>query len=162
MRNVVIGLVLAGMLAGCGGGPTAVENDEGAVTETGEAIVNAVDDTGEALSNSIADAGNTIVGPVEPGPYDDWVGRWVGVEGLYLDVEKDHDKGGRHYKIANHYTLDDSGTFDGVATDEGIRFTRPDGTFVLHHTDGAATGMKYLADKQDCLTVKPGEGYCRD
>ena len=29
-------------------------------------------------------------------------------------------------------------------------------------TDGDATGLKYLAGKKDCLTVEPGEGYCRD
>ena len=29
-------------------------------------------------------------------------------------------------------------------------------------TDGEATGMKWLLDKQNCLTVRSGEGYCRD
>ena len=29
-------------------------------------------------------------------------------------------------------------------------------------TNGADTGMRWLADKSDCLTVRPGEGYCRD
>jgi hypothetical protein len=28
-------------------------------------------------------------------------------------------------------------------------------------TNGDATGLKYLAGKTDCLTVKSGEGYCR-
>ena len=28
--------------------------------------------------------------------------------------------------------------------------------------NGDAAGLKYLAGKQDCLVVKPGEGYCRD
>jgi hypothetical protein len=34
--------------------------------------------------------------------------------------------------------------------------------WALHRTDGARTGMKWLADKRDCLTVAFGEGYCRD
>ena len=29
-------------------------------------------------------------------------------------------------------------------------------------TDGDATGMKWLAGKARCLTVRVGEGYCRD
>ena len=29
-------------------------------------------------------------------------------------------------------------------------------------TSGKGTGMKWLADKHDCLVIKPGEGYCRD
>jgi len=32
----------------------------------------------------------------------------------------------------------------------------------LRPTDGNTTGMKWLAGKADCLTVKTGEGYCRD
>jgi hypothetical protein len=32
---------------------------------------------------------------------------------------------------------------------------------VLRATDGAGTGMKWLADKTDCLVVAPGEGFCR-
>ena len=52
--------------------------------------------------------------------------------------------------------------FDGVAKGDTIVFTRPDGPQVLRETEGKDTGLKYLADKTDCLTVKPGEGYCRD
>ena len=44
----------------------------------------------------------------------------------------------------------------------GLRFTRNDVADTAVHTNGDATGLKNLAGKQDCLTVKPGEGYCRD
>jgi hypothetical protein len=27
---------------------------------------------------------------------------------------------------------------------------------------GAETGMKWLRDKLNCLTIRPDEGYCRD
>ncbi|WP_204325615.1 hypothetical protein, partial [Stenotrophomonas maltophilia] len=60
------------------------------------------------------------------------------------------------------YTLDDKGSFEGKGTREGIAFERPDGKQVLKASDGDATGLKYLAGKKDCLTVKTGEGYCRD
>ncbi len=29
-------------------------------------------------------------------------------------------------------------------------------------TNGAETGMKWLSEKANCLTISPGEGYCRD
>jgi hypothetical protein len=57
----------------------------------------------------------------------DWVGRWPGPEGTWLDIS--------------------------VA--DGVRES-------LRATDGAGTGMKWLAGKTTCLVVRPGEGFCRD
>lgn len=58
--------------------------------------------------------------------------------------------------------LDGARTFPATATAEGISFERDGVRESIRVTDGAATGMKWLADKSDCLTVKPGEGYCRN
>ncbi len=93
---------------------------------------------------------------------DAWVGKWIGVEGLVLTVEKDATTPGR-YRLINTYSLDKgaTGIFDGVATHRGIAFTRPDGAQELVAGDGDATGLKYLLGKKDCLVVAPGEGYCR-
>ena len=54
------------------------------------------------------------------------------------------------------------GTFKGEANEDGIAFTRPDGPQQLSAGNGEATGLKWLADKKDCLIVDTGEGYCRD
>ncbi|WPN97590.1 lipoprotein [Pseudomonas sp. MUP55] len=96
-------------------------------------------------------------------PTDNWVGKWIGVEGLNLSIAKDDSIGRGHYLLTMQYGLDAdaSGTFKGQATDDGIAFTRPDGPQVLRAGDGAATGLKWLADKKDCLIVAAGEGYCR-
>lgn len=91
---------------------------------------------------------------------DGWVGRWRGVEGLNLVVARGEAPG--RYRLDMAYSLDDRGVFDGVANDAGIAFTRPDGPQTLRAGDGEATGLKWLADKEDCLIVKAGEGYCRD
>ncbi|MGP9680265.1 hypothetical protein ACT3TC_16740 [Halomonas sp. AOP27-A1-41] len=95
---------------------------------------------------------------------DQWVGRWTGVEGLYLEVQQDETAGPGHYLLEMQYGLDadQSGTFEGQATDDGISFSRDDGQQLLRAGDGEATGMKWLADKEDCLVVQAGEGYCRD
>jgi hypothetical protein len=44
----------------------------------------------------------------------------------------------------------------------GIEFVRGGNTEVIHATDGVGTGMKWLVDKNNCLVVRPGEGFCRD
>ncbi|PRY65106.1 hypothetical protein B0H98_10346 [Vreelandella songnenensis] len=95
---------------------------------------------------------------------DHWIGRWVGVEGLVLEIRHKDSAGPGNYLLEMQYGLDadQRGTFEGQATDEGIRFTREDGEQLLREADGEATGLKWLADKEDCLVVHPGEGYCRD
>ncbi|MBE0399898.1 hypothetical protein EI168_07200 [Halomonas sp. FME1] len=95
---------------------------------------------------------------------DQWVGRWTGVEGLFLKISKDEPADPGHYLLEMQYGLDaeQSGTFEGQATDEGISFSRDDGQQLLRAGDGEATGMKWLAEKEDCLVVATGEGYCRD
>lgn len=89
----------------------------------------------------------------------DYLGRWTGVEGMYLVVAP---KPGGGVTLDMQWDLDNKGTFDGSVTAEGLRFTRNGVAESAVHTDGNATGLKNLAGKQDCLTVKPGEGYCRD
>lgn len=109
-----------------------------------------------------AGAVDSVITPVQPIDTTDWVGRWTGVEGMYLDIQPDPARGEGTYLLEMQYSLDDQGVFDGDATTSGIRFTRPDGTFLLTPTDGDATGLRNLFGKQDCLTVTAGEGYCRD
>lgn len=89
----------------------------------------------------------------------DYVGKWIGPEGLVLDVKP---KAGGGVTIANQWTLDDKGNFEGSVTAEGLRFMRNGEAVTAVASDGDATGLKWLAGKKDCLTVKPGEGYCRD
>lgn len=100
----------------------------------------------------------------ETPPTDKWVGKWIGVEGLYLTIAKDDSIGRGHYLLTMKYSLDDDavGTFKGAANEDGIAFTRADGPQQLSAGDGEATGLKWLADKKDCLIVDTGEGYCRD
>ena len=98
----------------------------------------------------------------EPNPvftYDGWIGRWTSVEGMYLDVQPTGDG---TYQLEMQSDLDTLGTYTGTSTAEGIAFERAGEMLVLRATDGAATGLKYLDGKSDCLTVREGEGYCRD
>lgn len=89
----------------------------------------------------------------------DYLGRWTGVEGMYLVVAA---KPGGGVTLDMQWDLDNSGTFDGSVTAEGLRFMRNGVAETALPGNGDATGLKHLADKQECLVVKPGEGYCRD
>ncbi|WP_343528694.1 hypothetical protein [Sphingomonas sp.] len=89
----------------------------------------------------------------------DYVGRWIGVEGMYLDVK--HSAVPGRYRLEMQWDLDHKGEFKGDAVGDSIVFERNGVRETLRPTDGDATGLKYLAGKTRCLTVKTGEGYCR-
>jgi hypothetical protein len=187
MRSTILAFGLLALLAGCDRTNTAADQaDNGTaradtasnrVAAAADRLADATDAWGDNASDRISNAGARVGGHiadandrlariVDPAAdvarTDRWVGRWRGVEGLMLTVEKDRTKGPGHYILTDQYTLDDKGVFDGVADGDGIRFDRPDGHHTLAATDGAATGLSHLAGKRDCLTVKAGEGYCRD
>jgi hypothetical protein len=172
----MIGLLL--LLAGCRQtGGNIANRANGAAHDLGNAadqLADRTDDWGNRASNRVDNASEAdkarigrmnekLTKLIDPGiPTDRWIGRWRGVEGLNLVIARDPKKGPKHYKLTQQYTLDDKGVFEGQGIGETIQFRRPDGEQVLRETDGAATGLKYLATKKQCLTVKPGEGYCRD
>jgi len=115
-----------------------------------------------------SDGNMTSVGSVErkvtaPRPVaPDYTGRWIGVEGMVLDIAPAPTGAPGRYTLTMQWDLDNKGSFDGVAAGDTIAFDRNGIRETLRPTNGAATGLKYLAGKTDCLTVKPGEGYCRD
>jgi len=87
-----------------------------------------------------------------------FTGKWTGPEGTALTITQ--------LGVTNNYTvtvqnLDGPTDFPGTATADGITFTRDGKTLTIHHGTGADTGMKWLADKKDCLVVDANEGYCR-
>ena len=99
------------------------------------------------------------VAPTFP-PASAYVGRWTGVEGMFLDVEAT-DRPDR-YRLTMQYDLDNRRTVLAKLDNDRLVFTSEGSRHSLVPTDGVATGLKYLAGKKDCLTVMPGEGYCRD
>lgn len=88
---------------------------------------------------------------------DEWLGKWTGPEGTFLELAGGHGK----YDVTVQ-NLDGPRKFDGRYADGGIEFDRDGTREVIRATNGAETGMKWLADKKNCLTVRTGEGYCRD
>ena len=88
---------------------------------------------------------------------DEWVGEWRGPEGTSLRITK--QEVGYEVVVTN---LDGPRQFHGVGYQDVLQFERDGVTEWVRAGDGEATGMKWLAGKERCLVVKPGEGYCRD
>ena len=57
--------------------------------------------------------------------------------------------------------LEGARSFEGVGSTDHIYFERDGKVEKIRATDGAGTGMKWLAEKSKCLTIRPGEGFCR-
>lgn len=87
---------------------------------------------------------------------DAWLGQWTGPEGTFLRLE-----GANGTYTITIQDLDGPKTYRGIAAGDLIEFERNGVKEVLHPTNGIDTGMKWLSDKSVCLTVRPGEGFCR-
>lgn len=88
---------------------------------------------------------------------DEWLGKWTGPEGTFLELAGGHGK----YDITVQ-NLDGPRQFAGRYTDGAIEFERDGTKEIIRATNGAETGMKWFSEKKNCLTVRQGEGYCRD
>jgi hypothetical protein len=88
---------------------------------------------------------------------DQWLGKWIGPEGTFLQLT-----GGQGTYTVTIQNLDGPRTFQGKAVGNQIEFERHGVQESVHASNGAQTGMKWLSEKTNCLTVRLGEGYCRD
>ncbi len=85
------------------------------------------------------------------------LGRWNGPEGTFLLIEGESGK-----YVVTVQNLDGPRNFDGKGAGNGIEFLRDGAMMTIRPTNGAGTGMKWLAGRKDCVVIAPGEGYCRD
>jgi hypothetical protein len=116
-----------------------------------------------AVVNNITDPDITEIvddsgGGEGPTAVADWNGKWVGVEGLVLAIAPGPTAETRKLKIT---LLDGTSDYVGTASGDEISFTRGGKVETIHAGTGAETGLKYLANKDDCLIIKSGEGFCR-
>ena len=101
-----------------------------------------------------------VVPSSEPAlPTDDWLGKWTGVEGLFLDIAPTAQAGRYVLTIG---LLDGVQHHEGIAEGGAIRFTRDGVRETIRPVSGDETGLEWLAGKTNCLMIKPGEGFCRE
>ena len=111
-----------------------------------------------ACSDRQASPALTVSGDAShPAATDRWLGQWNGPEGTFLRIA-----GGQGEYEVTIQNLDGPRTFRGSAAGGQIQFERNGLKESIRATTGVETGMKWLADKSSCLTVRVGEGYCRD
>src|SRR4030095_10717216 len=88
-----------------------------------------------------------------PPATDEWLGQWNGPEGTFLRLE-----GGKGRDTVTIQDLDGPRTYEGVAAGAQIQFDRHGAKETIRATNGVETGMKWLRDKSDCLTLRHREG----
>ncbi len=88
---------------------------------------------------------------------DTWVGKWNGPEGTFLEIS-----GANGSYMITIQDLDGPKQFQGKNNGNEISFERNGTTEAIQPSNGTDTGMKWLAEKSDCLRVRLGEGWCRD
>ncbi len=88
---------------------------------------------------------------------DQWTGQWQGPEGTFLKISGDHGR----YDLTIQ-SLDGPTHYAGQGIDNQITFERDGVKESIHASNGEQTGMKWLVDKSNCLTIRLGEGFCRD
>ena len=104
-------------------------------------------------STNAVNSSDTITSPAT----DKWLGQWNGPEGTFLRLE-----GGKGSYDITIQDLDGPRIYQGTAAGAQIQFDRNGEQASIRATGGKETEMKWLRDKSNCLTIKPGEGYCRD
>lgn len=138
------------LVAGCSQEPASKAKTDNAANGSMAAPVN------EA---TIMEDGDSMATSSPSAVTDGWTGRWSAPEGLFLDITANAP--GR-YRLIIMPNLDTQGEYVGMANGETISFERGGVTETIRAGTGAETGFKYLADKTQCLIIKPGsEGYCR-
>lgn len=90
-------------------------------------------------------------------PIQEWLGRWEGVEETSMELSQRPD-GDLLVKIN---TLDGEMSVRGVVKGEVVEFYHLGQRKTIRFGNGEDTGMKWLADKTECLILAEGEGYCR-
>lgn len=156
--NRIALLALTVSLAACNGAPPSIAANSmtsaGATEPAADNIAAATTETPTPAPTSAPNADATTE------TARTYSGRWIGVEGMYLDVTP---TGPTTATLNMRWGLDADmeGRFPATVTRDGLRFTRNGETLLLRPSDGDATGLKWLAGKKDCLTVATDEGYCR-
>lgn len=87
----------------------------------------------------------------------DWQGDWIGPEGTRMTLRATGPK-----VQVDFLTLDGPRQFYGEWRGDHIVIYRSAEPETIRRGDGKATGMKWLAEKRNCLVIRSGEGYCRD
>ncbi|CAN5462616.1 hypothetical protein BH11PSE7_BH11PSE7_36180 [soil metagenome] len=101
--------------------------------------------------------GANVAVPVERAQTDKWMGKWMGPGETYLTLEPQGNK----YLITIR-SNESLSTYEGRPATHRITFERFSVKESIRPGSAKEAGVAALADKSDCLVVKPGEAYCKE
>lgn len=113
----------------------------------------------ENIASSAATSSESTAIPIttSSAETDAWIGKWNGPEGTSIEIS-----GANGSYVITIEDLDSVKQYTGTSNGSQITFERDGATEILQASNGADTGMKWLAEKSHCLRVRLGEGWCRD
>lgn len=146
MRGILLAAFGMGVaLAGCSAEPAATPDN----TQTRSADI----------APSSAEMSERAAAPGTSHRFADWAGEWIGVEGMVLTITPDAPD---TYKMTIVPDLETEATVTGRDAADGIAYDWEGEIKTLRAGDGAATGLKWLEGKKNCLVIEEGVGFCRD
>lgn len=110
-----------------------------------------------ASSATASSESTAIPATISSAETDAWIGKWNGPEGTSIEIS-----GANGSYVITIEDLDSVKQYTGTSNGSQITFERDGATEILQTSNGADTGMKWLAEKSHCLRVRLGEGWCRD
>lgn len=109
------------------------------------------------VNNSSSSEKGKLARPSPAGPQSEWVGKWEGVEESWMEILQRPD-GTFTIRVVG---LEGEMTARGIPNGKVIEFYQLGAKKSIRFGNGEDTGLKWLADKKECLIIAEGEGYCR-
>lgn len=93
---------------------------------------------------------------------DDYIGRWEGLDGRFMLIEKKADAEPAPYAVTMRYDLDQAEQrFPAEIEGTSIFVQRNGSRYEFAPSDGRASSDTRLHERKDCLSTSRGETYCR-
>jgi len=93
---------------------------------------------------------------------DGYIGRWEGLDGRFMLIEKDAEGGPAPYTVTMRYDLDQAEqSFPAEMKGISVFVQRIGGRHEFAPSDGRASSDTRLRERKDCLSTNRGETYCR-
>jgi hypothetical protein len=93
---------------------------------------------------------------------DSWVGRWEGLDGQFMLIEKEASASPGHYLVTMRHDLNEAErTYPAEAAATSLIVKRDGISHQFTLADGKTARDTRLAGRHDCLSTPSGEIYCR-
>lgn len=93
---------------------------------------------------------------------DAYIGRWEGLDGRFMLIEKNVEAEPAPYTVTMRYDLDQpEQSFPAEMEGPSVFVQRNGGRYEFVPSDGRASSDTRLRDRTDCLSTNRGEAYCR-